>query len=65
MSQSKAPTSPEAHSEALGVTLLELVTALDALTQSEEQTVALANELILSGSVRLTGNFRNQPWRPL
>ncbi len=39
-------------------TLLELVTALQELTDNEELTELLARDLVNSGRVVLTGNFR-------
>jgi hypothetical protein len=42
----------------LRTTLLELVTLLSHLTESEEETLAMARSLLASGRVQLTGNFR-------
>ena len=40
-------------------TLLELVTLLSELTESEEETVETARALLASGKVKLTGSFRD------
>jgi hypothetical protein len=40
------------------MTLLELVSILLEITDSEEETTRMAFELVLSGEVWLTGNFR-------
>ena len=42
------------------MTLLELVTLLLDITDSEEETMKMAFELIVSGEVWLTDNFRNE-----
>ena len=42
----------------MGLTLLELVTAISEQTQSEAETVAVVYRLICTGRVRLTGNFK-------
>ena len=42
------------------VTLLELVRALDELTEDATLTELLAHDLIDAGHVVLTGNFRGQ-----
>jgi hypothetical protein len=39
-------------------TLLELVTMLSEMTESEEETVKLARALLADGTVELTGSFR-------
>ena len=41
------------------ITLLELVTLLSGLTESEEQTLRMARALLASGKVQLTGSFRD------
>ena len=40
-------------------TLLELVTLLSGLTESEEQTVRMARALVASGKVQLIGSFKD------
>lgn len=40
------------------VTLLDLVTAVSAAADSEEEVVATIVHLVNSGAVRLCGNFR-------
>ena len=40
-------------------TLLELVTLLSELTESEEETVETARALLASGKVKLSGSFRD------
>jgi hypothetical protein len=42
----------------LGITLLELVTRISQLAETEADTVELVYALLESGRVRLTGNFR-------
>ena len=41
-------------------TLLELVTLLSELTESEEETVRMARALLASGKVQLTGSFKDR-----
>jgi hypothetical protein len=48
-------TSPEPHP----CTLLELVRVLSEITDDEHEVVATAIHMICSGSVRLTGNFKD------
>lgn len=56
------PTSPR-QAEAR-CTLLQLVSYLTSLGATEQQTVDTVLDLIRSGRVRLTGNFRNGSlWR--
>ncbi len=40
------------------VTLLELVTTVGRHTLSEAETISIVVELVNSGAVRLSGNFR-------
>ena len=40
-------------------TLLDLVVLLSRLTESEQQTVAMARALVASGKVQLTGSFKD------
>ena len=40
-------------------TLLELVTLLSKVTESEEETVGMARALVASGKVQLTGSFKD------
>jgi hypothetical protein len=49
--------------QARQVTLLELVQALSAETEDDREVVAAVLHLLLSGRVRLTGNFRGTPAR--
>ena len=44
--------------EPRGMTLLQLVTLLDRETESPDETVESAFDLLESGQVFLTGNFR-------
>ena len=44
---------------ALEITLLELVAVLAEVTETEEETVAMALALITSGQVQLVGTFRD------
>ena len=41
-------------------TLLELVTLLSTVTESEEETVGMARALVASGKVQLTGSFKDR-----
>ena len=41
------------------VTLLELVRAVSEVTDDEREVVATVRHMLLSGRVRLCGNFRN------
>ena len=43
------------------VTLLELVRAVSEVTDDEREVVATVRAMLLSGRVRLCGNFRNTP----
>ncbi len=43
----------------LRTTLLELVTLLVELTESEEETAKIARALVASGKVQLTGSFKD------
>lgn len=47
--------------EPLGVTLLELVEAVNDVTSSDEEVVATVQQMLSSGRVRLCGSFRNHP----
>jgi hypothetical protein len=44
----------------LRTTLLELVTLLSKVTESEEETVGMARALVASGKVQLTGSFKDR-----
>lgn len=48
------------QNQPIPVTLLELVLVLDELTENEGLTELLAHDLLDSGQVVLTGNFRGQ-----
>jgi hypothetical protein len=43
------------------VTLLELVRAVSEVTDDDREVVATVQHMLLSGRVRLCGNFRNAP----
>ena len=47
--------------EPLGVTLLELVQAVNDVTDSDDEVVATVQHMLASGRVRLCGSFRNHP----
>lgn len=53
------PPLPKAETHC---TLLQLVSYLTALGVSEQQTIDTVLELLRSGRVRLTGNFRSRPF---
>jgi hypothetical protein len=53
------PQPPE--SEGQLVTLLELVQAVGEVTSNEAEVVATVVHMLLSGHVRLCGNFRDAP----
>jgi hypothetical protein len=52
LAQGEAPT--------VRITLLELVTLLSEVTESEEATVGMARALVASGKVQLTGSFKDR-----
>ncbi len=54
------PNPNPTPTEPIPCTLLELVLALDELTEDEGLTELLAHDLLDSGQVVLTGNFRGQ-----
>jgi len=43
------------------VTLLELVTAVSALVEDPEVLVGIVKQILASGRVKLSGNFRDEP----
>jgi len=45
---------------AVRTTLLDLVTLLSKVTESEEETVGMARALVASGKVQLTGSFKDR-----
>ena len=49
----------QSQSPALEITLLELVAVLSEVTETEQETVAMALALITSGQVKLVGTFRD------
>jgi hypothetical protein len=49
-----------AKDEVVETTLLELVQTLGELTHDDREVVATVIEMLRSGRVRLTGNFRGQ-----
>lgn len=49
------PPRPESR------TLLDLVRAVSEVTSDEDEVVATVLHMLRSGSVRLCGNFRNEP----
>jgi hypothetical protein len=51
--------SAESSLPPVRTTLLELVSALSEITESEEETVTTVLALLDSGEVQLIGNFRN------
>ena len=54
-----SPPPPPKHETRC--TLLQLVSYLTALGASEQETIDTVLELLRSGRVRLTGNFRGRP----
>ncbi len=63
MASATARRLPALEPEKDGVvetTLLELVQTLGELTQDDREVVATVVEMLRSGRVRLTGNFRGQ-----
>ncbi len=48
------------YEEAVQTTLLELVETVGELTDDDREVVATVIQLLRSGRVRLTGNFRGQ-----
>jgi len=49
------------RSEPLPTTLLELVRAISEITSDDREVVATVQHMLDTGSVRLTGNFRDIP----
>ncbi len=49
------------NSKSEDLTLLELVRAVCEVTTDDREVVATVRHMLLSGRVRLTGNFRAQP----
>ncbi len=60
MDRIDSPTRNQPHTDPIPVTLLELVRVLDEITEDEGLTELLAHDMIDSGQVVLTGNFRGQ-----
>ncbi len=61
MAKALTPTDTARRSQpTFQMTLLELVTLLLDITNNEEETMKMALELVASGEVWLTGNFRNE-----
>jgi hypothetical protein len=58
---SKAATISQARETVEQTTLLDLVWSVDQATHDEEATVSTITDLLTSGRVRLTGNFRDVP----
>ena len=48
-------------SEPFQVTLLELVRAVSEVSKTESEVVGTVSYMLSSGSVELTGSFRNEP----
>ncbi|MDJ0789920.1 MAG: hypothetical protein QNK05_24245 [Myxococcota bacterium] len=53
------PRRPE--TEIVQTTLLELVQVVSEVARNEREVVATVKDLLRSGRVRLTGNFRDDP----
>ncbi len=49
------------NSKSEDLTLLELVRSVCEVTSDDREVVATVRHMLLSGRVRLTGNFRAQP----
>lgn len=49
------------ETEPLSVTLLELVDAVNDVTENESEVVATVQHMLQSGRVRLCGSFRDLP----
>ncbi len=54
-------TTREPESRAQELTLLELVEAVGEVTADEQEIVATVTHLLVSGRVRLIGNFHDEP----
>jgi len=64
MAAAVTPMQPEArasYDEVLEVTLWELVWAVSQVADNEVEVIATVAHMLDSGSVRLTGNFRDCP----
>ena len=57
-----APDEAELSAAVPGYTLLDLVRAVAEATADEGEVVATVLHLLRSGSVRLTGTFRGEPF---
>ncbi len=56
----KLPVLEPEKDRVVETTLLELVQTIGELTQDDREVVATVIEMLRSGRVRLTGNFRGQ-----
>ena len=52
---------PIRHDEPQHLTLLELVKAVSDVTDNEQEIIATVIHMLETGSVKLTGNFRDEP----
>lgn len=53
---------PIRHDEPQHLTLLELVEAVADVTDDEQEIIATVFYMLETGSVKLTGNFRGEPF---
>ena len=56
--RSSTPGDPAVH-----LTLLELVRTIGEITDDESEIVATVIQMLRSGTVKLAGNFRDEPLR--
>lgn len=61
MSSATARVQPEAETVSVETTLLELVRAVSETTDDDREVVKTILHMLRSGSVRLCGNFRDEP----
>ncbi len=54
-------TEIQEANEPLSLTLLELVEAVNDVTMTDDEVVATVQRMLLSGRIRLCGNFRGMP----
>jgi hypothetical protein len=59
--EATANASPQETEKGVETTLLELVRALSDITDNEVEILATAVHMLRSGTVRLTGSFRDAP----
>jgi hypothetical protein len=54
---------PDDAGQPASVTLLELVRAISEVTEDDAEVVATVRHMLITGRIRLTGNFHDAPPR--